>query len=533
MTLSVRGAAAILLLGSLALLAGAPLLVAGSENERVLSIYNIHNKETLSVVFKRNGEFVPEALKKLNWIARDWRRDEPTTMDPRLFDILWEIHTELGSKEPIHLVSGYRSKKTNDMLRRTRGGQARKSQHILGQAMDVHFPDIPVKRLRYSALVRERGGVGYYPTSATPFVHVDTGRVRHWPRMGREELALLFPNGRSKHRPSGDRPITRADVERARTRNPSLAQKVAAFHALRGEKRRGAGIMVASLRSEENASRAKFDVPRPVLASLGTPVDLLSFLSGKTSKPQSAGREHARMAALGGPTRSAFNREGLVNANEGRSLGDLIKRDREATTQQVATLGAADGGGVPTPRPAPASASSGLALGQTNNADRAVSLSRLAALTPEPRVEEVLDAPAIRTDVGGGQEFVTSDEQDAPSPLGEAARSLARAFLELTGWVSAPEYDTEHPGELSYRPFPVGPLLSANPSIDDPILARLLHPDQVGARALIGESDEDIPLSFKPERFAAEVFWSNEFSDGQTAQWMYEEENKRRRSRKG
>ena len=87
---------------------------------------------------------------------------------------------------------------TNDMLRRTVGGQASESRHILGKAADVHFPDVPLKNLRYSALIRERGGVGYYPTSALPFVHVDTDRVRAWPRLPRYELALLFPRaGRS------------------------------------------------------------------------------------------------------------------------------------------------------------------------------------------------------------------------------------------------------------------------------------------------------------------------------------------------
>ena len=87
------------------------------------------------------------------------------------------------------------------MLRKTKGGQARKSQHILGNAVDVHFPDVPVKRLRNAGLIRQYGGVGYYPTSAIPFVHLDIARVRHWPRLPRQELALLFPSGETKHVP--------------------------------------------------------------------------------------------------------------------------------------------------------------------------------------------------------------------------------------------------------------------------------------------------------------------------------------------
>ena len=160
---------------------GAPRLTAGLPQTRTISLYNIHTKETITVEYKKDGKYVPAAMEKINWILRDWRKNEATQMDPALIDLLWEIHTELGSEEPIHIISGYRSRATNDMLRKTRGGQAKQSRHILGKAADVHFPDVPLRRLRYSALVRERGGVGYYPTSAIPFVHVDTDRVRAWP----------------------------------------------------------------------------------------------------------------------------------------------------------------------------------------------------------------------------------------------------------------------------------------------------------------------------------------------------------------
>ncbi len=139
-------------------------------------------------------------------------------MDPALLDLVWELHEELGSKEPVHLICGYRSSATNEGLRRTVGGQAKNSRHITGQAADLMFPDVPLKQLRYSALIRERGGVGYYPASGLPFVHVDTGNVRHWPRMARPELAILFPKGHSQHVPSDGRPLTPADARVALAR---------------------------------------------------------------------------------------------------------------------------------------------------------------------------------------------------------------------------------------------------------------------------------------------------------------------------
>jgi uncharacterized protein YcbK (DUF882 family) len=202
---------------------------------RTLTLYNIHTKETVTAAYKKDGKFVPAEMEKINWIMRDWRKDETTTMDPGLIDLLWEIHTELGSKEPIHVISGYRSRATNDMLRRTVGGQASQSRHILGKAADVHFPDVPLKKLRYSALVQEKGGVGYYPTSAIPFVHVDIDRPRSWPRLPRAELALLFPNGRTQHLPADGSPIGKGDVQEARAKNKELAEQVAAFHVGRSK----------------------------------------------------------------------------------------------------------------------------------------------------------------------------------------------------------------------------------------------------------------------------------------------------------
>jgi len=193
-------------------LAMAPQAFASGET-RTLSLYEIHTKESLTVTFKRDGVFDEDALKQLNHFMRDWRADQETKMDRELIDLIWTLHHQLGSQKPIHLVSAFRSAKTNARMRRRGGGQAKKSQHIQGKAADIHFPDVPVKRLRASALVQEVGGVGYYPTSGIPFVHVDTDRVRMWPRMPRLELAALFPSGKTAYVPHGGRPITKKDYQ--------------------------------------------------------------------------------------------------------------------------------------------------------------------------------------------------------------------------------------------------------------------------------------------------------------------------------
>jgi uncharacterized protein YcbK (DUF882 family) len=225
---------------------GGSTVGANRASERTISLFNIHTKETVAVVYKRDGRYVPAAMERVNWVLRDWRKNEPTTMDPELVDLLWEIHNELGSREPIHVISGFRSRGTNSMLKKTRGGQADNSQHIQGKAADVHFPDVPIQRLRYSALIRERGGVGYYPTSALPFVHVDTARVRAWPRLPRTELALLFPSGRTQHLPADGGPLTAEDARAARVQLANAGGEMAAFLNLR----RGGGRSTATVVAE-------------------------------------------------------------------------------------------------------------------------------------------------------------------------------------------------------------------------------------------------------------------------------------------
>lgn len=189
---------------------GAGLAVAqwaSAASERTLSFHNLHTGENVSVVYKRNGRYVQAGLDQLNYILRDWRKNETTEMDPRLFDLAWEVYQKTGSQEPINIISGYRSPSTNEMLRSNSNGVAQNSQHILGKAMDIQFPDVDLETMRNVALRMQIGGVGYYPTSGSPFVHIDVGSVRHWPRLNRTELAAVFPDGHSLHIPSDGVPL--------------------------------------------------------------------------------------------------------------------------------------------------------------------------------------------------------------------------------------------------------------------------------------------------------------------------------------
>lgn len=215
-----RAGASLGLAGLFMLGANDALQNASAEGDtRTLSFHHVHTGEGITVTYKRNGRYDDDALKKLDWFMRDWRKDKSTRMDPHLFDLLWEAYREVGATQPIDVICGYRSPDTNSMLRRRSNGVAQNSNHITGHAMDFFIPGVPLEKIRAVGLRLQRGGVGFYPTSGSPFVHLDTGTVRHWPRMTHDQLVKVFPDGRTVHIPSDGHPLpgyalALADVER-------------------------------------------------------------------------------------------------------------------------------------------------------------------------------------------------------------------------------------------------------------------------------------------------------------------------------
>jgi uncharacterized protein YcbK (DUF882 family) len=183
---------------------------------RTINLFHSHTQESISATYLVNGRYDPAVLKQLNWFLRDWRRDESTEMDPRLFDVIWEAYRTAGAgDEVIRVVSAYRSPETNAMLRARSRAVAKFSQHMLGKAMDTTLPGMSMSRIREIGMRMQRGGVGYYPTAGTPFVHLDVGNVRHWPRMTYDQLVRLFPDGKTVHIPSNGQMLARYDEAKA------------------------------------------------------------------------------------------------------------------------------------------------------------------------------------------------------------------------------------------------------------------------------------------------------------------------------
>lgn len=210
-----------------AFVAAAP---AAHAETRTLKLYFIHTKERAEITFKKNGRYIQSGLKQVNRFLRDWRQNEPTNMDPQVLDLLWEVYRAAGARDYIHVVSAYRSPKTNAMLRSRSSGVAKKSQHMLGKAIDFYIPGVKLSNLRNAALKFQAGGVGYYPRSGSPFIHIDVGGVRHWPRMSRKQLLAVFPDGKTMHVPTDGKPL------------PGYKQALAAYES---RKRNGSSIQVA------------------------------------------------------------------------------------------------------------------------------------------------------------------------------------------------------------------------------------------------------------------------------------------------
>jgi hypothetical protein len=218
-------------------------------------------------------------------------------MDPRLFDLVWSVYHKTGSDDYINVVCGYRSPDTNAMLRSRSRGVAQKSQHTLGKAMDFFIPGVPLAKLRAIGLKMQVGGVGYYPTSGSPFVHMDVGSVRHWPRMSRQQLLALFPDGRTLHIPSDGKPLPGYEQALADYRERNGAPPSVQVASASGRKHKG---FFASLFGGGGADEAEDDSEATTVASAASaparqaspssppPGVELASLSGKGDMPKLA-----------------------------------------------------------------------------------------------------------------------------------------------------------------------------------------------------------------------------------------------------
>jgi uncharacterized protein YcbK (DUF882 family) len=237
--------------------------IAAAE-DRSLKLFFTHTGERATITYKRDGRIDPKGLAQVNRFLRDWRKNETAKMDPRLLDLVWEVYDRSGATGYIHIVSAYRSPATNNMLRgRSRSsGVAKSSQHTLGKAIDFFIPGVKLAKLRSLAMQMQVGGVGYYPSSGSPFVHLDVGNVRAWPRMSRKELAGIFPEGKTMHLPSNGKPLPgyqQAVADYKRRVGPKSIE-IASTAKGKGSSRPGSGLLTAMLPTPKSRAQEALDL---------------------------------------------------------------------------------------------------------------------------------------------------------------------------------------------------------------------------------------------------------------------------------
>lgn len=153
-------------------------LLRGAGDIRRIRMYSGRTGESMDTIYWIEGKYIKEVLKEINHFMRDWRTDDTMSMDPRTVDIMAASHRLLDVSEPYMLLSGYRSPRTNAMLRSQSGGVAKNSLHLKGQAADLRLKSRSVGQMARAAEACASGGVGRY--SGSNFVHMDCGPVRHW-----------------------------------------------------------------------------------------------------------------------------------------------------------------------------------------------------------------------------------------------------------------------------------------------------------------------------------------------------------------
>ena len=346
---------------------------------RTISFHHVHTDENITITYKRDGRYDEAALKKLNWFMRDWRRQEEAQMDPHLFDLLWEANREVDGKQPIQIICGFRSPETNVMLRERSTGVAQFSQHTHGQAIDFYIPGVPLAEIRTVGLRMQRGGVGFYPTSGSPFVHLDTGTVRHWPQIARNDLERIFPDGRTVHIPADGRPLANyklalVDVER----HGSVPSPTSL------EKAREAGVITAS---DEEIAAQQQPKQRSLFARL--------FGRGKEADDDDS-------AAPAKPTRT------LVAAS---LTPPKLALPKPAPAKPVVVASAA-----PLPAPAPA---------------KPIVVASIAPLPQPAPVQSTVPLPAARPQLVAAAAAPTREETFATASLGVSWRGSIEKGPEL------------------------------------------------------------------------------------------------------
>ena len=453
---------------------------AANGDTRTLDLYHSHTGESIQATFRVNGSYDPAVLEKLNWFLRDWRNNDRTRMDPRLFDVVWEAYRTAGATQPIVIVSAYRSPQTNAMLRHRSHGVAEHSQHILGRAMDTTMPGMPMERIREIGMRLQHGGVGWYPSSN--FVHLDVGSVRAWPRMSYDQLARLFPDGKTVHLAADGRALSRYQEARTEIASrggvmanaPQAAPSggllawvfgkheeedegdAAGPQSVRPARAPRGGTEVAALRmngeSPVGAAPANPGVPADRGNAQAATVAPASAprKNSPQNEPRPADADRTRVADLGSAPSLRGNHAGIMQGRDGRQ--ERVAEAAEILNEKIDKRTAS---AAPGPLPPPRSAQPG---------DIAVAFADMP--TPPARPASLTGVAALAADQTQGEggvqasKSVTKNETISDAAASSANSPLARA-------ANLPVVITQGPKDRANVPKQVLAFASETP-VEDP-----------------------------------------------------------------
>jgi uncharacterized protein YcbK (DUF882 family) len=450
---------------------------AANGDTRTLNLYHSHTGESIQATFRVNGSYDPAVLEKLNWFLRDWRNNDRTRMDPRLFDVIWEVYRTAGATQPIVIVSAYRSPETNAMLRRRSHGVAEHSQHILGRAMDTTMPGMPMERIREIGMRLQHGGVGWYPSSN--FVHLDVGGVRAWPRMSYDQLVRLFPDGKTVHLAADGRMLPRYQEARVEIASrggvmsdvPQALPSGGLFAWLFGKhdeeeeadavlpqadppaRARHGGTEVAALRMNGESPAGTVPANSSAPADRGNVRATVAPASaqGKNSpqnEPSPAEADRTRVADLGSAPSLRDNRAAI---EQGR--GERQERGAADTLKEMIGKGASSTPTAPVPPPRP-----------RQPGDVAVAFADVP--TPPARPAPLARVAALAADQAQGEGGVQATKRFTNNEtMSDAAASSANS--PLTRAANLPVVITQGPKDRTGVPKQVLAFASDTP-VDDP-----------------------------------------------------------------
>ncbi len=463
---------------------------------RTVVFSNQHTNEQGTFTYMVNGVYDQAVLDKLNWFMRDWRLNEPTKMDPRLFDIVWEVYRESGSRAPIDILSGYRSPQTNAMLRRRSRQVAEHSQHMEGRAIDAHFIDVGTGRIRDIAMRMQEGGVGFYPTGMTPWVHIDCGSVRYWPRMSRDALARLFPDGKTVFIPADGKPMPGYELARAEIESRGGAIQTASSGGLfawlfgwrgggdddaeeaggqeattavagrGGGRSGGGGVQIADV-GPAAVARAKANLPTgPVYASAPEPAPMAEPEPQPAPQPEVVAALEQPKAESDAAPDTPFKLEGPIAA---LYLAPLPPRRPSVREFMLASIGS-----IPLPPVRPATflvaSASDAPRPPVRPAGLASAPDTTASIPPQPPARPASQVrPAPSAGAKAPPAASGADSGQLPKVITAGVSTPPSRVLALAEMPSAPKYDhdalLERAAELAAplppMPIPSGPQVEA------------------------------------------------------------------------